>query len=94
MMRRVSVTVSATESVCLALGIALSIPIASAADILPDKIEREAAFRHCVVSSLQVNGLPVVQHGWCYWDVSQRLWVPMSAHLPRKRVIGIQPMED
>jgi hypothetical protein len=85
---------SVSESVCVALGIALSIPIASAADILPPERERESRFVRCVVESLRVDGLPVVQHGWCYWDTRERQWVPMSADLARKRVFGIRPIEE
>lgn len=48
----------------------------------------------CVVESLHVDGLPVVQHGWCYWDTQQRMWVPMSRDLARERVFGIRRIED
>lgn len=85
---------SVSESVCVALGIALSIPIASAADVLPPERERESRFVRCVVESLRVDGLPVVQHGWCYWDIQERRWVPMSADLARERIIGIRRVED
>jgi hypothetical protein len=50
--------------------------------------------QRCVVESLRVDGLPVVQHGWCYYDEQHRRWVPLSSDLARTRVFGIRPIED
>lgn len=48
----------------------------------------------CVVESLRVDGLPIVQHGWCIWDGRQKMWVPLSSDLARTRVFGIRPIEE
>ena len=77
--------------VSIAIGIAFALPIARAADVLPNAME---GLYRCVVESLKVDGLPVVQHGWCYWDERQRRWVPLSADLARERIIGIRRVED
>ena len=81
----------AWQCVCIAVGIAVALPVARAADILPDAM---GTIQRCVVESLRVDGLPVVQHGWCYWDGRQKMWVPLSSDLARTRVFGIRPIED
>jgi len=82
------------QCACVAVGIAFALPIASAADIpLPERGDGPWIVR-CVVDSLRVDGLPVVQHGWCYWDTEQRMWIPMSRDLARERVFGIRPIEE
>lgn len=79
----------------IAVGIALALPIAKAADIpTPERDESLPPIVRCVVESLRVDGLPVVQHGWCYWDTEQRMWIPMSRDLARQRVFGIRPIEE
>lgn len=79
-------------SVMIASWIAIALRGASAADLqLP---EPDPPIQRCVVESLRVDGLPVVQHGWCYWDEQQKLWVPLSSDLARERVFGIRPIED
>ena len=75
----------------IAIGIAFALPVARAADILPNAME---GLHRCVVESLRVDGLPVVQHGWCVWNDRYRRWVPLSADLARERIIGIRPVED
>jgi hypothetical protein len=71
------------------------VPIARAADLFP--VERDGDMPwivRCVVESLMVDGLPVVQHGWCAWDTSQRRWIPMSRDLAQQRVFGIRPIRE
>lgn len=79
------------QCVCIAIGTAFALPVARAADILPDAM---GIIQRCVVESLKVDGLPVVQHGWCYFDEHQRMWVPLSSELARTRIFGIRPIED
>jgi hypothetical protein len=71
-------------------GIALSMPGAA----IGDTPTHAGSISRCVVESLRVDGLPVVQHGWCRFDEDQGLWVPLSADLARTRIFGIRPVED
>jgi hypothetical protein len=81
--------------VSIAVGIALALPFARAADIpVPEQSEDMPWIVRCVVESLHVDGLPIVQHSWCAWDTSRRAWVPMSRDLAQQRVFGIRPLED
>jgi hypothetical protein len=36
----------------------------------------------------------VVQHGWCWWDDKQCMWIPLSSDLARQRVFGIRPIPE
>jgi hypothetical protein len=85
---------SVMQCVWIALGIAVALPVARAADIPVPEQEGMPPIQQCVVTSLTVDGLPVVQHGWCYWDTEQRMWVPLSSDLARKRVFGIRPIRE
>jgi hypothetical protein len=78
----------------IALSMLAALPIASAADIPVPEQEGMPPIQRCVVESLRVDGLPVVQHGYCYWDTEQRMWVPLSADLARRRVFGIRPIPE
>lgn len=82
----------------LCLAVATSMLVASAAgtargaDVLP--AAPLPNIQQCVVELLRVDGIPVVRHGWCYWDEEDALWVPMSTDIAHRRVFGIRPIED
>jgi hypothetical protein len=76
----------------IAVGIALALPVARAADILPE--DSMPPITRCVIDLMRVDGLPVVQHGYCFWDEDRRRWVPLSTSLARHRVFGIRPIEE
>jgi hypothetical protein len=61
---------------------------------LPQKGEPIPPIQRCVVESLRVDGLFVVQHGWCAWDTEQEMWIPLSSDLARSRVFGIRPIPE
>lgn len=50
--------------------------------------------QQCVVTSMWVDGLPVMRHGWCSWDTERRRWEPMSRDTDPGSVIEIEPLED
>lgn len=80
----------------LATSIASGMLVARASDfpLSEPKDDLMPPIQRCVVESIRVDGLPVVQHGWCYWDTEQRLWVPLSSDLARQRVFGIRPIPE
>jgi hypothetical protein len=85
------------QCLSIALGIALSMPGASAAGYdVPVAPEGDPLppIQRCVVESLRVNGLLLVQHGWCAWDTEQKMWIPLSSDLARTRVFGIRPIPE
>lgn len=89
-MRDVFVTLLVTFYV----GIATS-ALASGYEVpLPKKGEPIPPIQRCVVESLRVDGLFVVQHGWCAWDTEQEMWIPLSSDLARTRVFGIRPIPE
>lgn len=76
----------------LCLSTALSIAVASAvlaarAEPLPE--EQEGQIVRCVIQSLEVDGLPVVAHGWCVWNGKR--WIPLMSDEGQARVFNIHP---
>lgn len=81
----------------LATGIAWGMPVASAASFdvpIPPKGDPLPPIQRCVVESIRVDGIMVVQHGYCAWDTEQQMWIPLSSDLARTRVFGIRPIPE
>lgn len=83
---------SIMQSLCIAVAVLIGtdryeVPIPPAGEPIPP-------IQRCVVESLKVDGVFLVQHGWCAWDTEQKMWIPLSLDLARSRVFGIRPIPE
>ena len=77
----------ASTAVCIAVA---STALAATKPSATPPIEPDLQISPCVVSTLTVDGLVVVKHGYCRWE--EGYWWPLD--LPPEIVIGISPREE